>query len=322
MYRTLAMSAVLLGMAGSSAEAQDWLPARPIQLIVTGPASSPPDLVARWLAEKLPPLAGQPLVVINRPGAAGNIAMQAVAASPPDGYTLVIAGQGPLALNPHMYGRAGYDPIKDFAPITQIERGPLILAVHPDVPAKTLQDLVGLAKKTPKQLSYGSPGTGSPPHMVAELFLRVAGIDVLRVPYPGTPGAMIDLIAGRITFTFGAIPVQMPQVNAGAIRAVAITSKARSPMLPNIPTVAESGYEGFEYQGWLGLAAPAQTPKNITVSLSRLTAKALATTEARAYFSAQGREPVGSTPDAFAAYIQQELDKWGPIIRDAKIRAE
>src|SRR5262249_11845346 len=158
-----------------------------------------------------------------------NLAMQAAASSAPDGYTLVIAGQGPFALNPHMYARPGYDALKDFAPITQIERGSLILAVHPEVPVGSVGDLVRLAKERPGQLSYGSPGTGTPPHMVSELFSRIAQIDVLRVPYPGPPPAMVDLMAGRLTYTFGAIPTQLPQVRAGTIKALAVTGAVRTP---------------------------------------------------------------------------------------------
>ena len=308
--------------AASSAAAQSSYPDRPVNLIVSAIAGSPPDIVARWLAAKLPALLGQPVVVINKVGAAGNLAMQFAAASAPDGYTLVIAGQGPFALNPHMYAHAGYDPLQDFAPITQIERGPLILAVNATLPVDSVKTLIALAKAKPREISYGSPGTGSPPHMVTELFLRSAGIQALRVPYPGTPAAMVDLIAGRITFTFGAIPVQLPQMQAGKIRGIAVTSAERVPLIPNLPTVAEEGLPGFEYNGWLGIAAPARTPRPVIDKLHQAIAAALRTEEARDYFAKEGREPVGSSPEAFRAYIRQELDSWGPVIRAAGIRAE
>lgn len=310
----------LLG-ATSGAVAEGPYPDRAITLLVSAAAGSPPDLVARWLADKLPPLLGQPIVVVNKVGAAGNIAMRNVATSAPDGYTLVVAGQGPFALNPHMYAHAGYDPLKDFAPITQIERGPLILAVNPTLPITSVTSLVALAKAKPDEISYGSPGTGSPPHMVTELFLRSAGIKALRVPYPGTPAAMVDLIAGRIAFTFGAIPVQLPQIKAGKIRGIGVTSAKRNPLVPDLPTIAEEGLGGFEYNGWLGIAAPAATPRPIINQLNQVIVSALRTREALDYFTSQGREPIGSTPHAFQDYIRQEFEMWGPIIRRAGIRA-
>ena len=199
-------------------------------------------------------------MVENRPGAGGNVAMQATARSAPDGYTLVVAGQGPFALNPHMYANPGYDAIADFAPITQIERGALLLAVNPEVPVHSVAELIALANKKPGELNYGSPGTGTPPHLASELFNRSANLKVVHVPYAGAPAAMLDLIAGRLTFTFGTVNVQLPQVKAGKIRALAVTSPTRLEALPEIPTVAESGLPGFEYIGWLGIAAPAGTP--------------------------------------------------------------
>jgi tripartite-type tricarboxylate transporter receptor subunit TctC len=311
----------LLGTV-SGVLAQSSYPDRPITLIVSAAAGSPPDMVARWLSDKLPPLLGQPIVIVNKVGAAGNLAMQNAAAAAPDGHTLVVAGQGPFALNPHMYALAGYDPLKDFAPITQIERGPLILAVNPALSVTSVPSLVALAKARPGELSYGSPGTGSPPHMVTELFLRSADIKVLRVPYPGTPAAMVDLIAGRIAFTFGAIPVQLPQIKAGTIRAIAVTSAKRSLLVPDLPTVAEQGLPGFEYNGWLGIAAPAATPRPIIYKLNQAIVSALQTNEAHAYFSSQGREAVGNSPEEFQAYVRHEFETWGHIIRAAGIRAE
>jgi tripartite-type tricarboxylate transporter receptor subunit TctC len=302
--------------------AAESYPSKPIRIIVTGTPGGPPDLLTRWLAERLAPALGAVVVVDNRPGAGGNIAMQAAARSAPDGYTLVVAGQGPFALNPHMYSNPGYNAMADFAPITQIERGALLLAVNPEVPAHSVTELIALAHRQPGELNYGSPGTGTPPHLASELFIRSANVKVVHVPYAGAPGAMLDLIAGRLTFTFGTVNVQLPQVKAGKIRALAVTSLTRLEALPEIPTVAESGLPGFEYIGWLGIAAPTGTPEPITLRLQREIAVILQTDEARKYFASFGREPVASTPAAFAAFIRTEHAKWGVVIRGSNIKAE
>ena len=303
------------------AAAQSY-PSKPIRIIVTGTPGGPPDLLARWLAERLGPALGVAIVVENRPGAGGNVGMQAAARSAPDGYALVVAGQGPFALNPHMYANPGYNAIADFAPITQIERGALLLAVNPEVPVHSVAELMALANKKPGELNYGSPGTGTPPHLASELFSRSANLKVVHVPYAGAPAAMLDLIAGRLTFTFGTVNVQLPQIKAGKIRALAVTSPTRLEALPEIPTVAESGLPGFEYIGWLGIAAPVGTPEPIIERLQHEIAVILLIDEARKYFASYGREPVASTPAVFAAFIRAEHAKWGHVIRDSDIRAE
>lgn len=302
--------------------AAESYPSKPIRIIVTGTPGGPPDILSRWLAERLARALGGAVVVENRPGAGGNVAMQATARSAPDGYTLVVAGQGPFALNPHMYANPGYNAIADFAPITQIESGALLLAVNPEVPVHSVAELIALANKKPGELNYGSPGTGTPPHLASELFNRSAKVKVVHVPYSGAPAAMLDLIAGRLAFTFGTVNVQLPQVKAGKIRALAVTSPTRLEALPEIPTVAESGLPGFEYAGWLGIAAPMDTPVPIIERLQREIAVILLTDEGRKYFASYGREPVASTPGAFAAFIRKEHAKWGQVIRDSNIKAE
>jgi tripartite-type tricarboxylate transporter receptor subunit TctC len=302
--------------------AAEIYPSKPIKIIVSGTPGGPPDILTRWLAERLAPPLGVAIVVENRPGAGGNVAMQAAARSLPDGYTLVVAGQGPFALNPHMYAKPGYNAIADFAPITQIERGALLLAVNSEVPVHSVAELIALANRRPGELNYGSPGTGTPPHMASELFIRSANLKVMHVPYAGVPAAMLDLIAGRLTFTFGTPNVQMAQVKAGKIRALAVTSPMRLEALPEIPTVAEAGLPGFEYIAWLAIAAPAGTPGPIIERLQREIAAILQTEEARRYFASYGREPVASTPAAFAAFIRTEHAKWGQVIRDSNILAE
>jgi tripartite-type tricarboxylate transporter receptor subunit TctC len=306
----------------ASVRAGEPYPSKAIRIIVTGTPGGPPDILTRWLAERLSTALGGTVVVENRPGAGGNVAMQATAHAAPDGYTLVVAGQGPFALNPHMYANPGYNATADFAPITQIERGALLLAVNADVPVHSVMELIALATRRPGGLNYGSPGTGTPPHLASELFNRSANLKVVHVPYAGAPAAMLDLIAGRLTFTFGTLNVQLPQVKAGKIRALAVTSSARLEAMSDVPTVAESGLPGFEYIGWLGIAAPAGTPASIVERLQREIAVILLTDEARRYFASHGREPVASTPAAFAAFIRSEHAKWGLVIRDAHIKAE
>ena len=320
----LALFALCTALAAAVAPvaAAESYPSKPIRIIVTGTPGGPPDLLARWLAERLAPALGVAIVVENRPGAGGNVAMQATARSAPDGYTLVVAGQGPFALNPHMYAKPGYDAMADFAPITQIERGALLLAVNSEVPVHSVAELIALANKKPGELNYGSPGTGTPPHMASEQFVRSANLKVVHVPYAGVPAAMLDLIAGRLTFTFGTPNVQLAQVKAGKLRALAVTSLTRLEALPDVPTVAESGLPGFEYIAWLAIAAPGGTPEPIIDRLQREIAAILQTEEARKYFASYGREPVGSTPKAFAAFIRAEHAKWGLIIRDSNIKAE
>jgi tripartite-type tricarboxylate transporter receptor subunit TctC len=319
----LALFALCTGLASVAplAAAENY-PSRPIRLVVTATAGGPPDVLARWLAERLGPALGATIVVENRPGAGGNVAMQAAARSAPDGYTLVVAGQGPFALNPHMYANPGYNAIADFAPITQIEQGALLLAVHPQVPVNSVGELIALAKRKPGELNYGSPGAGTPPHLASELFNRSANLQVTHVPYAGAPAAMLDLIAGRLTFTFGTVNVQLPQVQAGKIRALAVTSSSRLPALPDVPTVAEAGLPGFEYSGWLGIAAPAGTPQPIIERLQREISAILRSDEAGKYFASYGREAVASTPAAFAAFIRAEHAKWGQVIRDSNVKAE
>lgn len=314
--------AVCLGLLTIAPAYPQAYPSKPIRLIALGPAGSVSDLRARWVAEKLNAALGQPIVVDNRAGAGGNIGAEVAAKSPRDGYTLVVVHQGTLTLNPHLYARLGYDPIADFAPITRLVVSPLLLAVNPAVPAKSVAELVELARKTPGQLNYGSAGSGTPPHMAGELFRRMANIDVTHVPYKGGTPALMDLMGGRIAYTFDALVLQAPYAKSGKIRALGVTSTKRVAVLPEIPTVAESGVPGYEYWGWMEIAAPAGTPRSIVTRLNSELVKILRTAEARDWFAEQGGEPVGDTPEEFAAYIKAEHARWGSIIREARIKAD
>lgn len=303
--------------------AQDarW-PNRPVHLVVTGTAGGVVDLRTRWLAERLAPALGQPIVVDNKPGAGGNVGMAEVARSAADGYTVAMVHQGTMAINPHLYARAGYDPLADFAPVTRMGMGPLLMASHPDLPVRSVAELIQLAKAKPGQLKFGSPGIGTPPHLAGELFLHMAGITATHVPYKGGGEALRDLLAGHLNFSIEGFTVQLPQVKAGRLRALATTGAQRSPAVPELPTIAEAGVPGYEYIGWSGLAVPAATPKAIVQRLYDEIAKIYATAEARAWFASLAAEPGGHTPEEFAAFIRAEHAKWGRVIRDAGIRLE
>ena len=317
----LALAAAAAALPATLALAQSY-PAKPVRLVVTGPPGSVTDVRARWLSDKLTPVLGQPLVVDNRPGAGGNVGSAHAAKSPADGYTILVVHQGTVAINPHVYDNVGWDPLADLAPITRIASNPLILAVHPSVPATSTAELIALAKEKPGQLNYSSPGNGTPPHMAGELFKRMAGIEVAHVPYKGGAPALADLVAGRLTYSIEGPVIQLPQVKAGRLRALAVSSAQRVAALPELPTIAESGVPGYEYVAWVGIAVPAATPSIIVAKLYAGAATVLRSPESREYFAAHGAEPGGETPEAFTAFIRAEHSKWGKVVREAGIKAE
>jgi tripartite-type tricarboxylate transporter receptor subunit TctC len=310
----------ILSFANQPAEA-NW-PIKPIKLVVPGAAGGVPDIRARWLAEKITPLLGQPIIIENKTGAGGNIAMESVARSAPDGYTLVAMHLGVMAFNPFMYERTGYDPLKDFIPITRNGVGPLMLIVNPKVPAKTVQELVQLANSKPGQLSFSFPGFGTPPHLALEFFKRSAKIDVISVPYGGGAQGMTDLISGQITFTMEGAQLAMPNARTGRVRPLAVTGRSRMASLPDVPTLIESGYPDCEFYGWTGIAAPAGTPKAIVDQLYAAMSKVLISDEAKQWYGNVDNEPGGDTPEATSAIIRTEYARWGKIIKDAGIKAE
>ena len=297
-------------------------PSRPIRLIVPGGPGGVIDLRARWLAERLARRLGQQVYVDDVPGAGGNIGTTQAARARPDGYTLAIVHQGTMTINPHLYSHPGYDALADFAPITRVGVGPLVLAVQPALPVRSVTELIALAKAQPGRLSFGSPGIGTPPHMAGELFKRMAAIDITHVPYRGGGQAVSDLIGGQISMSIEGMNVQLPFVRSGQIRALAVTGRERSPALPGVPTIAESGIPGYEFLGWVGVAAPAATPRPIVDRLARAIVAVLDSDEAREWFASYGLEPGGGTPDELAAQIRAEHAKWGHFIREAGIKAD
>jgi tripartite-type tricarboxylate transporter receptor subunit TctC len=312
----------LASLAAPSLAAEPAWPAKPIHLIVTGGVGGVTDLHARWLADRLGPALGTRMLVENKAGAGGNIGMQFAARSAPDGYTLVVIHQGLMAANPHLYRNPGYDPLADFAPIGVFGASVLILAVNADLPVRSVADLVTLAKSKPGQLAFASPGIGTPPHLAGELFKRAAGLDVQHVPYTSGAKAATDVIAGHIAYSIEGFGVYLPQVQAGRMRALAVTGPTRSPQLPDVPTLAEAGYEQAQHTAWAGIAAPAGTPKPIIDRIAREFAAILASPEGREYLSTRSIEPKPCSPEELAAVIRDEHAKWGKMIREVGLRIE
>jgi len=279
-------------------------PDKAIRLIVPFPAGGATDFMARSLAQKLSERLGQPIVVDNRGGAGGTIGAEAVASAPPDGYTLLFSTMGVLAINPSLYDKLRYDPVKDFAPVSLTHATANLLVVHPSVPAKDVKELIALAKAKPGTLTFGSSGNGTSSHLSGELFKSMAGIDITHVPYKGTGPALTDLLTGRISMMIDTVSVHVENVNAGKLRALGVTSAKRTPSLPNVPTIAEAGLPGFDVSIWLGVLAPAKTPPDVVARLNSEIRKVMAEPEMKAQLLKAGIDPMTSTPDEFTATIK------------------
>lgn len=316
------LGAVLALAAPPGAWSADTYPAKPIRFLVGFAPGGVNDLVARALAARLSPRLTQQVVVENRPGAGGNIATELVARAAPDGYTMLLGSVASLAMSPALHGKVPFDPISDFAPITQVVGVSSLIAVHPSMPARSLKEFVALAKKQPGKLNFASPGTGSIAHLAAELFTKTAGISIVHIPYKGGAPAAIDAISGQVECLISVISSGAPHVKSGKLRGLAVTSDKRAPILPEVPTVAESGYPGYEATGWLGLLFPAKTPDPIVDRLNRETVAVMNMREVREQLQTAGLDPLLKNPEAFRAYIKAELAKWSKLIKEAEIRAE
>jgi tripartite-type tricarboxylate transporter receptor subunit TctC len=315
--RTLAiLLAIGLGSA-SAAIAQEKYPAKPVRIIVSFAAGGPTDTVARITGAKLTELLGQPFIVENRPGAGGNIGADMAAKAAPDGYTLLMATVSTHAINPGLYKKMPYDPIRDFAPVGQIGVTPTVLAVHPSIPANDVQSLVALVRASPKKYTYGSSGMGSILHLCGEQFKTSAGgLDMTHVPYKGSAPMTADLVGGQISMVFDALPTMLPQINAGTIRALGAGMASRARALPNLPTLQEQGVKGFECYTWNAILAPAKTPPAIVALLSGAINQALADPTVLRRIQETGVDPTpGSTPEKLAEFLKAELAKWAPIIK-------
>jgi len=316
-----ALATVALAIClGAPLQAQDY-PNRPIMLVVPYAAGGGNDVMARIVADKMSKTLGQQIVIENRGGAGGTIATRAVAKSAPDGYTLVIGGTGTLAINPTLYPNAGYDPRKDFAPVGLIATGALVVLVHPSVPARSMEELIALAKKEPGKLNYASAGPGSGIHLGTELFAGMAGIRFTHIPYRGTAPALNDLLGGHVDLYFSSLPPALGLITEGKVRALAVTGSRREPALPDLPTVAEAGLPGYEAVLHYGIAAPAGTPRSIVDKLNAALREALAAADTRTAMASAGVEPMPSTPEDYAADIDREETKWSRIVKESGAKA-
>ncbi len=304
-----------------SPAAQTNYPEKPIRIVVGFPPGGPADTVARLLGLKFTDAWGKPVVVDNAAGAAGNIASDRVAKATPDGYTLGLLTEAQIAINPSLY-KLEFDTVNNFAPVSQVTMSAYALVVHNAVPAKSVKELVALAKVQPGGLTFASAGSGSTPHVVAELFKTVADLDIRHIPYKGVAPAIPDLLGGRVTMMFSPMQVALPLVRDGKLRALAVTSLRRSSAAPELPTIAESGYTGFAVTGWIGLLAPAGTPATILHKLHLETSKALALPDLRAKLADLGMEGIGNSPDEFAAAIKSEIPKWAKVIKESGIKMD
>ncbi|HJQ57453.1 MAG TPA: tripartite tricarboxylate transporter substrate binding protein [Vineibacter sp.] len=319
---TLRHAALILtfGLAAADALAQSY-PAKPIKIVVPAPPGGAIDLIARVVGDKLQASLGQPVVVDNKPGASNNLGTDYVAKSAPDGYTLVIIASS-HATNKFLFKTMPFDPVKDFEPIVYTHVVPLLLAVHPSVPANSVNELITWIKANPDTVNYASSGPGSSLHMAAELFMSMSGTKMLHVPYKGSSAAHPDLIGGRTKMIFDTVSAIQAHVKSGAVRGLAVTTTQRSSVFPDLPTISEAALKGYDASTWGGILAPAGTPKEIVAKLNAAINAALKAEDARARMIAAGIEIQGGTPEAFAAVIATEIEKWGKVTAGAGIKPE
>ncbi|NML43870.1 tripartite tricarboxylate transporter substrate binding protein [Ramlibacter sp. G-1-2-2] len=324
--RATRRQALLLGASALALPsfAETW-PAHPLRMIVPFTPGGSADVLGRAVGDALSRALGQPVVIDNVPGAGGSLGAEKAARSPADGYTLFMGHVGTLAVNPALYPKLGYDPQRSFLPVAWVARVPNVLVVHPSVPAKSLKELVALAKAQPGRLAYGSGGNGSAAHMTMEYFKLQTGTSLLHIPYKGTAPSVQDLLGGQLQVLFTGVPALLPQIRAGKMRALAVSSPKRLAVLPDVPTVAESGVpgtQGFEADQWYGLVAPAGTPPEIVARLNQEVNKALALADVRTRLAAEGAEPTPATPQAFGQLIAREIPRWDKVAKAAHIHLD
>ena len=307
--------------AGSSL-AQTVYPAKAIRYVVPFPAGGPLDIVARAIGQELNKSWGQPVVIDNRPGAGGNIGADLVAKAPADGYTILMGAVSTHAINVTLYNTLPYDPIRDFAPVTLITSVPNVLVVHPSVPANNVKELIALAKSRPGQLNFASGSTGSAGHLAGELFNSMAGVRMTHIPYKGAAPAVVDLMAGHVSLMFDNMSSALPNIKATRVRALAVTTLKRSPLLPQLPTISDAGLRGFDIATWFGIFAPAGAPPDIVARLNGEIVRILHTPEMKERLALLGAEPIGNKPDEFAAFVKAEIPKYVKVIQTSGARAD
>jgi tripartite-type tricarboxylate transporter receptor subunit TctC len=317
--KRLAGACALVAFA-AAAFAQGY-PAKPVKIIVAFTAGGTTDIMARSLAQRLSEKYRQPFVIENKPGAGGNIGTEAAVRAPADGYTLIVNSVGPMAVNPTLYKSLGYDPLADLVPIAQISDVPNVLVVHPSLGIRSVQQLVAFGKAKPGSLNYSSTGIGTSSHLSGYMLAARGGFEATHVPYKGAE-AVKDLLAGRIQFMFATIPSVIAHIRAGSLVALAVTSKERSRSMPEIPTVAESGFPGFEAGSWFGLFAPRGTPQGVIAELNRATNEFIGERNVQARMIEEGADPAGGTPEQFGAFVRREFEKWRTVVRESGASVE
>lgn len=316
--RLLALAALTLSTA---AAAQTW-PAKPIRLVVPFPPGGGTDIIARETSQRVAAATGWTFVIENKPGAGGNLGVDSVAKSPADGYTIVIGQTSNLAINPTLYPKLPYDPVKDLAPIVLLANAPLVMVTGMNTPHKTLADAVNAARAKPGQLNFASPGNGTVAHLTSELFQKAAGIKTQHVPYKGAAQALTDVMSGNVDLYMSAVPTLIGQIRQGKLRPLAVTSARRVDDLPAVPTINESGFKGFDAVTWFGLLAPAGTPKDVVARINAEFVKALKQPELAKRLSDEGADPAGGTAEEFAALIKADLPRWGKVVRESGARID
>lgn len=311
----------LLLVCAGAAHGQPY-PSKPVRIVVGFPIGGPADVSARIVAQHLGERLGRQVIVDNRPGATGTIAAGQVALAAPDGYTALMATQSTNATVPYMYSKISYDTLRDFAAVTQVGHSPLLMAVHPSLPVKSVKDLIALARARPGQVTFGTGGIGSTPHMSMELFRAMAKVDILPVHYKGEAPAIIEATGGHVQMLATSIAVLLPHARAGKLRGLAVSTAKRATIAPEIPTIAESGLKGFETTSWQGIVVPAATPRDIVRKLHTETVQALSQASARDQFLKLGIELVGDTPEQFYEFLKAENARWGKLIRELNLRAD
>ncbi|MEK7877505.1 MAG: tripartite tricarboxylate transporter substrate binding protein [Pseudomonadota bacterium] len=315
-----ALIIVALAVSSGTALAQSF-PNKAVRMVVPFPAGGSTDIVGRTVAQKLSEMWGQPVVVDNRPGGGTTIGTDVVAKAAPDGYTLLVT-PAPFTINPSLLARLPYDALTDFAPITLINTTPLVLVVNPGVPARSVKELIALAKARPGQLNFGSSGTGGSNHLAGELFNAMAGVKMVHIPYKGNAPALIDLAGGHVDLIFNGVTSALPLIKSGKLRALAVTSMQRSAALPDVPTLDEVALKGFVAVAWNGLGAPANTPRDVIAKINADVIRIVSSPELKERLKAEGSDPVGSTPGQFAAFLRDEVAKWAKVIKFAGVKAE